>query len=100
MTIRFPALLAALPLILPLAYSAPALAGHDDPSQTLVMETSKGTIRIRLMHDFAPKHVERLKILSQGDSMTVSSFTGCLRASWRRPAIRRGPGPAARPTPI
>ncbi len=65
MTIRFPALLAALPLILPLAYSAPALAGHDDPSQTLVMETSKGTIRIRLMHDFAPKHVERLKILSQ-----------------------------------
>jgi peptidylprolyl isomerase len=65
MTVRLFAFFATLPLILPLAYSAPALAGHDDPSQTLVMETSKGTIRIRLMHDFAPKHAERLKTLSQ-----------------------------------
>ena len=65
MTSRFFALLAALPLVMPLAFSAPALAGHDDPAQTLVMETSKGTIRIRLMHDFAPKHTERLRTLSQ-----------------------------------
>ena len=65
MIVRFLALLAALPLILPLALSAPVLAGHNDPSQTLVMETSKGTIRIRLMHDLAPKHAERLKMLSQ-----------------------------------
>ncbi len=65
MTSRFFALLAALPLILPLAFSAPALSDHEDPSQTLVMETSKGTIRIRLAHDFAPKHAERLKTLSQ-----------------------------------
>ena len=65
MTARLFALLAALPLIAPLALSAPALAGHDDPVQTLVMKTSKGTIRIRLMHDMAPKHAERLKTLSQ-----------------------------------
>lgn len=65
MTARFFALLAALPLILPLAFSTAAPAGDDDPSKTLVMETSKGTIRIRLMHDQAPKHAERLRILSQ-----------------------------------
>ncbi len=65
MTVRFFTLLTALPLILPLALSAPVLAGHDDPSQTLVMETSKGTIRIRLMHDLAPNHAERLRTLSQ-----------------------------------
>ncbi len=65
MTARFLALLAALQLIAPLALSGPALAGHDDPSQTLVMETNKGTIRTRLMHDFAPNHVERLITLSQ-----------------------------------
>ena len=61
MTVRFLVLLAALPLVL----SVSALAGHDDPSQTLVMETNKGTIRIRLMHDLAPNHAERLKTLSQ-----------------------------------
>jgi peptidylprolyl isomerase len=61
MTARFLALLAALLL----AFSAPAIADHDDPAQTLVMETSKGTIRIRLMHDLAPNHAERMRTLSQ-----------------------------------
>ena len=48
MTARFLALLAALSLILPLALPAPVLAGHDDPSQTLVMETSKGDLAMAL----------------------------------------------------
>lgn len=65
MIVRFFTLLAALPLILQLTLSTLALADHDDRSQTLVMETNKGTIRIRLMHDFAPRHAERLKTLSQ-----------------------------------
>ncbi len=69
MTARIFAFLAVLPLIAPLiaplALSGPALAGHDEASQTLVMVTNKGTIRIRLAHDFAPKHAERLKTLSQ-----------------------------------
>ena len=60
MKFRFLALLAALSLVLLLILVAPTFFDHDDPSQTLLMETNKGTIRIRLMHDLAPNHAERL----------------------------------------
>ena len=56
--IRLAAMLAAALLVL----GAPALA--QDAQNTLVMETSKGPVTIRLRPDLAPNHVERLKTLT------------------------------------
>ncbi len=36
-----------------------------DPENTLLIETSKGTVTIELRHDLAPKHVERIKQLAR-----------------------------------
>ena len=36
-----------------------------DPENTLVMETTKGKVVIKLRPDLAPKHVERLKTLAR-----------------------------------
>ena len=36
-----------------------------DPENTLVMETTKGKVVIKLRPDLAPGHVERLKVLSR-----------------------------------
>ncbi|MEO1695014.1 MAG: peptidylprolyl isomerase [Pseudomonadota bacterium] len=41
------------------------MADIKDPENTLVMETSKGTVTIELLPDIAPKHVERLKLLAR-----------------------------------
>ncbi len=36
-----------------------------DPENTLILETSKGTVVIEMRPDLAPKHVERLKMLAR-----------------------------------
>ncbi|MEO1719724.1 MAG: peptidylprolyl isomerase [Pseudomonadota bacterium] len=41
------------------------MADIKDPENTLVMETSKGTVTIALKPDIAPGHVERLKLLAR-----------------------------------
>jgi peptidylprolyl isomerase len=57
--IRFLAvLLAALVLVLP-------AHAQSDPQNTLVLETTKGPVVIRLRNDIAPAHAERLKQLAR-----------------------------------
>ncbi len=56
--IRLLALFAALVL------AAPAQA-QSDPQNTLVLETTKGNVTIRLRGDIAPAHAERLKLLAR-----------------------------------
>lgn len=41
------------------------MATIKDPENTLLMETSKGTVVIKLRPDLAPKHVERIKLLAR-----------------------------------
>jgi peptidylprolyl isomerase len=61
--IRIFALLAALVLAAP-AQIQPALA-QSDPQNTLVLETTKGPVVIRLRTDIAPNHATRLKQLAR-----------------------------------
>jgi peptidylprolyl isomerase len=61
--IRIFALLAALVLAAP-AQIQPALA-QSDPQNTLVLETTKGPVVIRLRADIAPNHVARVKQLAR-----------------------------------
>jgi len=61
--IRIFALLAALVLAAP-AQIQPALA-QSDPQNTLVLETTKGPVVIRLRNDIAPNHVNRVKQLAR-----------------------------------
>jgi peptidylprolyl isomerase len=42
---------------------AMAASKHDDPENTLILETAPGTIVIKLRTDVAPGHAERLKKL-------------------------------------
>jgi peptidylprolyl isomerase len=57
----------ALALALALAFSAPALAQTlpPDPQNTVVLETTKGRVVIRLRNDVAPNHAERIKLLAR-----------------------------------
>lgn len=41
------------------------MAEHKDPENTLVLETSKGTVVIEMRPDLAPGHVERMKELAR-----------------------------------
>ena len=41
------------------------MADIQDPENTLVIETTKGTIKIALRPDLAPLHVERIKTLAR-----------------------------------
>ena len=41
------------------------MADIKDPENTLIIETSKGTVTIELRPDLAPKHVERIKQLAR-----------------------------------
>lgn len=61
--IRIFALLAALVLAAP-AQIQPALA-QSDPQNTLVLETTKGPVVIRLRADIAPNHAARIKQLAR-----------------------------------
>ncbi len=63
-----------------------------DPENTLVIETTKGTVVIELRPDLAPGHVERIKTLAVKNFTMAWFFTASLMASWRRPATRRGTG--------
>jgi peptidylprolyl isomerase len=56
-------LLAALAFAMP-AQVPPAFA-QSDPQNTLVLETTKGNVVIRLRNDIAPGHAERLKQLAR-----------------------------------
>src|SRR5512145_279573 len=49
-----------------LVCAAPAIAQpKPDPQNTLVLETTKGPVVIRLRDDLAPRHAERLKTLAR-----------------------------------
>lgn len=41
------------------------MAPKNDPENTLIIETSQGTVVIALRPDLAPKHVERIKTLAR-----------------------------------
>jgi cyclophilin family peptidyl-prolyl cis-trans isomerase len=61
--------LAALALLSLIAFAPAASAQFgqpkSDPQNTLVLETTKGRVVIRLRNDLAPKHAERLKQLAR-----------------------------------
>jgi peptidylprolyl isomerase len=61
--IRLLALLAALTLAAP-AMAQPLPAGSD-PQNTIVIDTNKGRIVVKLRPDLAPKHAERIKQLAR-----------------------------------
>ncbi|NJL07667.1 MAG: peptidylprolyl isomerase [Methylacidiphilales bacterium] len=57
----------ALALVLALILSMPAVAQTlpPDPENTVVLETTKGRVVIRLHNDIAPNHAERIKLLAR-----------------------------------
>ncbi len=58
-------LIAAFALTLALALPAAAQAPKTDPQNTIIMQTTKGPVVIALRNDIAPKHAERIKLLSR-----------------------------------
>lgn len=52
-------------IVLSGALAATALAQASDPQNTVVMETTKGRVVIKLRPDLAPKHAERIKTLTR-----------------------------------
>jgi len=67
--IRFLAVAATLAFILPAALpaqaQAPKLPAGADPQNTLVIDTTKGRVIVKLRTDIAPKHAERMKQLAR-----------------------------------
>jgi peptidylprolyl isomerase len=63
--IRILAVLCALVCAAPALAQAPKLPAGADPQNTLVVDTTKGRIVIKLRPDLAPKHAERLKQLAR-----------------------------------
>src|SRR6187549_4046149 len=63
--IRVVALIAALVCALPAFAQAPKLPAGTDPANTLVIDTTKGRVVVKLRTDLAPKHAERLKQLAR-----------------------------------
>jgi peptidylprolyl isomerase len=63
--IRILAVVAALFCALPALAQPVKLPAGADPQNTLVIDTTKGRIVIRLRTDLAPKHAERLKVLAR-----------------------------------
>jgi peptidylprolyl isomerase len=63
--IRILAVVVALLCALPALAQAPKLPAGADPQNTLVIDTTKGRIIIKLRTDLAPKHAERLKQLAR-----------------------------------
>jgi peptidylprolyl isomerase len=55
----------ALAFLCLFALIAPAHAQNADPQNTLILETTKGRVVIRLRPDLAPKHAERMKLLAR-----------------------------------
>src|SRR5262245_35808514 len=52
-------------LVAALVFAAPAAFAQSDPQNTLVLETTKGNVVIRLRNDVAPQHAERMKQLAR-----------------------------------
>lgn len=63
--IRILSLVLALVCAAPAFAQAPKLPAGADPQNTLVIDTTKGRIIIKLRTDLAPKHAERLKQLAR-----------------------------------
>ena len=63
--IRFLAVVIALVCAAPAFAQAPKLPVGADPQNTLVIDTTKGRIIVKLRTDLAPKHAERLKQLAR-----------------------------------
>jgi len=63
--IRILAVVLALVCAAPAFAQAPKLPAGADPQNTLVVDTTKGRIVIKLRPDLAPKHAERLKQLAR-----------------------------------
>jgi peptidylprolyl isomerase len=63
--IRMIAVVLALVCAAPAFAQAPKLPAGSDPQNTLVIDTTKGRIIIKLRTDLAPKHAERLKQLAR-----------------------------------
>ena len=63
--IRILSLVLALVCAVPALAQAPKLPAGTDPQNTLVIDTTKGRIIIKLRTDLAPQHVERLKQLAR-----------------------------------
>src|SRR5216684_5553591 len=62
--IRMFALAAALLCAAP-AVAAPQLPAGIDPQNTILIDTNKGRIVVKLRSDIAPKHAERIKQLAR-----------------------------------
>ena len=56
---------AALAFLCLFAFVYPSFAQTVDPQNTLILETTKGKVVIRLRPDIAPKHAERMKQLAR-----------------------------------
>jgi peptidylprolyl isomerase len=54
-----------LAIVVALVCAAPAIAQVSDPQNTVQLDTTKGRIVIKLRHDIAPKHAERIKQLAR-----------------------------------
>jgi peptidylprolyl isomerase len=63
--IRIAAFVLALAFAFPAFAQAPKLPAGADPANTLVIDTTKGRIVVKLRTDLAPKHAERLKLLAR-----------------------------------
>ena len=63
--IRILAVVLTLVCAAPALAQAPKLPAGADPQNTLVVDTTKGRIVIKLRPDLAPKHAERLKQLAR-----------------------------------
>jgi len=55
----------ALSVAAPALAQAPKLPAGADPQNTLVIDTTKGRVIIKLRPDLAPRHAERLKLLAR-----------------------------------
>ena len=60
-----------------------------ETGRTLVLETSQGQVKIKLLPDVAPNHVARITELAEQAFMTVLSFTVLFLVSWRKLVIQQ-----------
>src|ERR1035441_877714 len=58
-------LIRILAIVVALVCAAPAIAQVSDPQNTVLLDTTKGRIVIKLRNDIAPKHAERIKQLAR-----------------------------------
>ena len=65
LSVRIVALIAALACAVPALAAPPKLPAGSDPENTIVIDTSKGQIIIKLRTDIAPGHAERIKTLAR-----------------------------------